>query len=109
MNEGPAPPPDEDANLMLAAGRGDEAAFAVLVRRWQDRVVSLATRTLGSAADAEDVAQEVFLRVHRARESYAPSARFSTWIYRITVNASLNHLRGRKARRAGASSNTPCK
>jgi RNA polymerase sigma-70 factor (ECF subfamily) len=70
------------------------------VRRWQDRVVSLATRTLGSAADAEDVAQEVFLRVHRARGSYEPSARFSTWIWRIIVNASLNHLRGRRARRA---------
>jgi RNA polymerase sigma-70 factor, ECF subfamily len=99
-NEGPAPPPDEDADLMLSAGRGDEAAFAALVRRWQDRVVSLATRTLGSAADAEDVAQEVFLRIHRARGSYARNARFSTWIYRITVNTSLNHLRGRKARRA---------
>lgn len=99
-NEGTAPPPDEDADLMLAAGRGDEAAFAALVRRWQDRVVSLATRTLSSAADAEDVAQEVFLRIHRARETYTPSARFSTWIYRITVNAALNHLRARKARRA---------
>jgi RNA polymerase sigma-70 factor (ECF subfamily) len=110
VNEGRAPPPppgesmsepaDEDAALMLAAGRGDEAAFASLVRRWQNRIVSLAYRYLGSAADAEDVAQEVFLRVHRARESYERNARFSTWIYRITVNASLNHLRGRKARKA---------
>ena len=91
---------DPDAALMTALRRGDEAAFATLVRRWQDRVVSLATRTLRSAADAEDVAQEVFLRVHRARETYEPTAAFSTWIYRITVNTSLNVLRARKARLA---------
>lgn len=85
---------------MLAVRGGDGGAFGELVRRWQGRVVSLAYRYLGSAADAEDLAQEVFLRVHRARESYEPSARFSTWIYRITVNSSLNHLRARKARKA---------
>lgn len=98
-NEGRDPTEDDDAARMLAVRAGDERAFAELVRRWQGRVVSLAYRYLGSAADAEDLAQEVFLRVHRARESYEPSARFSTWIYRITVNASLNHLRARRARR----------
>ena len=85
---------------MLSVRRGDERAFAELVRRYQGRVVSLAYRYLGSAADTEDLAQEVFLRVHRARESYEPSARFSTWIYRITANASLNFLRARKTRKA---------
>lgn len=90
---------DADAELMLRFQRGDEEAFAALVRRFQDRIVSLAYRYLGSAADAEDLAQEVFLRVYRAKESYEPSARFSTWIYRIASNTSLNHLRGRKARR----------
>lgn len=90
---------DPDQALMTALRRGDEAAFATLVRRWQDRVVSLAARTLRSAADAEDVAQEVFLRVYRARETYEPTAAFSTWIWRITVNTSLNALRARKARR----------
>src|SRR5688500_17134889 len=84
---------------MLRFQRGDEDAFAALVRRFQGRVVSLAYRYLGSAADAEDLAQEVFLRVYRAKESYEPSAKFSTWIYRMTANASLNQLRGRKARR----------
>jgi RNA polymerase sigma-70 factor (ECF subfamily) len=91
---------DPDAALMLAVRAGDGAAFTALVRRWQDRVVSLAYRYLGSAADAEDLAQEVFLRVHRARETYEPSARFSTWIHRITVNASLNFLRAKKVRRS---------
>lgn len=96
-----APSPDDpDAQLMLAFRGGDEGAFAALVHRWQDRVVSLANRYLRSTADAEDLAQEVFLRVHRARETYEPTARFSTWIYRITVNTSLNSLRGRRVRRA---------
>lgn len=90
---------DAEAELMLRFQRGDEEAFAALVRRFQNRVVSLAYRYLGSAADAEDLAQEVFLRVYRAKETYEPKAKFSTWIYRITANASLNHLRGRKARR----------
>ena len=90
---------DADAELMLAFQRGDEDAFGALVRRFQDRIVSLAYRYLGSAADAEDLAQEVFLRVYRAKGSYEPSARFSTWIYRIASNTSLNHIRGRKARR----------
>lgn len=101
MDIGQAPRDDRDADaeLMIRFQRGDEEAFAALVRRFQGRVVSLAYRYLGSAADAEDLAQEVFLRVHRAKEAYEPSAKFSTWIYRITANASLNHLRGRKARR----------
>jgi len=101
MNAGPTPrdPGDADAELMLRFQRGDDAAFAELVRMYQGRIVSLAYRYLGSAADAEDLAQEVFLRVYRAKESYEASAKFSTWVYRITANASLNYLRGRKARR----------
>jgi RNA polymerase sigma-70 factor, ECF subfamily len=101
MDIGQAPRDDRDADaeLMIRFQRGEEDAFAVLVRRFQGRVVSLAYRYLGSAADAEDLAQEVFLRVHRAKETYEPSAKFSTWIYRITANASLNFLRSRKARR----------
>ena len=101
MDIGQAPRDDRDADaeLMLSFQRGDEEAFAALVRSFQGRVVSLAYRYLGSAADAEDLAQEVFLRVYRAKESYERSAKFSTWIYRITANASLNFIRGRKARR----------
>ena len=101
MNAGQAPRDqrDADAELMLRFQRGDEAAFAALVRSFQGRIVSLAYRYLGSAADAEDLAQEVFLRVYRAKESYEASAKFSTWVYRITANASLNFLRGKKARR----------
>ena len=89
---------DADAELMIAFQRGEDAAFAEVVRRNQGRVVSLAYRYLGSAADAEDVAQEVFLRVYRAKESYAPTARFTTWLYRVTANAAMNHLRARRVR-----------
>jgi RNA polymerase sigma-70 factor (ECF subfamily) len=108
MNTGPVPRDqrDADAELMLRFQSGDEAAFAALVRSYQNRIVSLAYRYLGSAADAEDLAQEVFLRVYRAKESYEPTAKFSTWVYRITSNASLNFLRGRKARR-GVSGTMP--
>jgi RNA polymerase sigma-70 factor (ECF subfamily) len=92
--------PDPDTALMLSVRAGDERAFATLVRRWQNRIVSLAYRYLRSAADAEDLAQEVFLRVYRAKETYEPKSRFSTWIFRITVNASLNQLRARRTRKA---------
>jgi RNA polymerase sigma-70 factor (ECF subfamily) len=99
IGQAPSEDRDADAELMISFQRGDEEAFAALVRRFQGRVVSLAYRYLGSAADAEDLAQEVFLRVYRAKEKYEQSAKFSTWIYRITANASLNFLRGKKARR----------
>lgn len=92
--------PQSDAALMLRVREGDGDAFTALVRRHQDRVVSLATRYLADASEAEDLAQEVFLRVHRARETYEPSAKFTTWLHRITVNACLNQLRSRKARGA---------
>jgi RNA polymerase sigma-70 factor, ECF subfamily len=100
QGETPGAVPDADADLMLRFQSGDEGAFAALVRRYQDRIVSLAYRYLASSADAEDLAQEVFLRVYRAKDSYRASAKFSTWIHRITANASLNQLRGAKARRS---------
>ncbi len=84
---------------MLRFRGGDDDAFTEIVIRFQGRVVSLAYRYLGSAADAEDLAQEVFLRVFRARENYEPTAKFSTWIHRITANASLNVIRRRKVRK----------
>jgi RNA polymerase sigma-70 factor (ECF subfamily) len=90
---------DPDADVMLRCAQGDDDAFEEIVRRHQGRVASLAYRYLGSATDAEDVAQDVFLRIYRARESYEPTARFTTWMHRITVNASLNFLRKKRVRR----------
>lgn len=90
---------DPDVALMLALKDGDEAAFAELISRHQSRVVSLIYRFVGDETEAEDLAQEVFLRVFRMRDRYRPKARFSTWIYRIAANVSLNALRARSRRR----------
>jgi RNA polymerase sigma-70 factor (ECF subfamily) len=84
---------DEDARLMLAFGRGDAAAFEALFRRWSGPLLRYLERMLRDRASAEELVQEVFLRVHRARDRYAPEARFSTWLYRIATNLALNELR----------------
>jgi RNA polymerase sigma-70 factor (ECF subfamily) len=90
---------DYDVSLMLAFQRGDEIAFQELVERNHARVIGLVYRFVGDATDAEDLAQEVFLRIYRARLSYKPTAKFSTWMFRITANVSLNALRSRASRR----------
>lgn len=87
-----------DVELMLAFQAGDERAFAVLVDRHRNAIVNLTYRYLQNRADAEDLAQEVFLRVFRARARYEPTAKFTTWLYRVAVNASLNEIRNRKNR-----------
>lgn len=92
---------DADIDLMLRFRDGDEAAFEALVLKHQRAVLNLVFRYLGDAAQAEDAAQEVFLRVYRARRSYVPQAKFSTWLFRITVNYCLNEIRARKASPAG--------
>ncbi len=78
---------------MLAFQAGDESAFTKLVERNQARVFGLVSRFAGSAVSAEDLVQEVFLRVFRTAKKYKPSARFSTWLYRIAINLSLNAIR----------------
>ncbi len=91
---------DPDAALMFAFQRGEESAFATLVDRHRERVFRLACRYLGDDNAAEDLAQEAFMRVYRARHSWRPEAKFSTWLYRVTANACLNELRSRRTRRA---------
>ncbi len=90
---------DPDAALMQAFQRGDESAFERLVDRHRPRVLRLAYRYLGDEAAADDLAQEAFLRVYRSKHTWRPTARFSTWLYRVTANACLNEIRARKARR----------
>jgi RNA polymerase sigma-70 factor (ECF subfamily) len=90
---------DYDVGLMLAFQRGEEPAFQELVERNHARVIGLVYRFVGDATDAEDLAQEVFLRIYRARQTYKPAAKFSTWMFRITANVSLNALRSRASRR----------
>ena len=88
---------DPDIAAMLRLQEGDETALEEVVHRHQKNVLNLIYRYLGDATTAEDVSQEAFLRVYRARTSYTPTAKFTTWLYRITVNLCLNQIRSRKA------------
>lgn len=86
---------DEDPDLEGARG-GDREAFGRLVRRHHRRVYAAALHILGNHSDADDVAQESFVRAYRGLASFDGRADFSTWLYRITVNTALNALRGGK-------------
>jgi RNA polymerase sigma-70 factor (ECF subfamily) len=90
--------PTSSEDLMAKVAEGDEYAFEILVRRHQVSVLNLIYRFIGKRAQAEDLAQDVFIRVWQAAKSYEPRAKFSTWIYRITANLCLNELKsaGRK-------------
>ncbi len=87
---------EQDLELMLRVREGDELSFEVLLRRYRLPLVSYFNRMLRDRALAEDLAQEVFLRVYKARLRYRPDARFTTWLYRIATNLALNALRDRK-------------
>lgn len=84
---------DDDRRLMQAFCNGDESAFDALFRRWSGRVLRFVDRMIRDPAVAEELLQETFLRVHRAREKWEPSARFSTWLFTIATNVALNELR----------------
>ncbi len=90
---------DPDVQLMLRAKRGDETAFAELVANYQDRLVGILSHLIGDKETAEDLAQEVFMRVYRARETYEPLAKFSTWLFRIANNLASNSRRSKGRRR----------
>lgn len=82
-----------DADVMLRVKAGDQPAFDYLVQKYRRPMVSFMYRMAHNSAVAEDLAQEVFLRVYRSRESYEPSAKFTTWLYRIATNLAVNHAR----------------
>ena len=82
-----------DAELMARVGRDDMTALGLLAQRHRGRVLSLAYRLLGDWHRAEDVAQETFLRVRRAAGGYEPQAEFTTWLYRIVHNLSMDQHR----------------
>lgn len=84
---------DENVRLMLAFRDGHEAAYDTLFRRWAGPLLRFVERMVSDAGTAEELVQEVFLRVYRARDRYSPDARFSTWLYRIATNLALNELR----------------
>jgi RNA polymerase sigma-70 factor (ECF subfamily) len=78
---------------MLEVKAGDEASFELLLRKYRTPLVNFLYRMVRDQGTAEDLAQEVFLRVYRARLEYAPSAKFTTWMFRIATNLALNALR----------------
>ncbi|MGH9547172.1 MAG: RNA polymerase sigma factor [Terriglobales bacterium] len=82
-----------DAEVMLQVKAGDDSAFSYLVQKYRRPMMSFMFRMTHSNAVAEDLAQEVFLRVYRSRESYEASAKFTTWLYRIATNLAVNHAR----------------
>ena len=94
---------DPDADLMRRVASGDAAAIQSLIGRKLPRVLALATRMLGDQVEAEDVAQELFLRVWRnASRWQSGKARFDTWIHRVTLNLCYDRLRRRKETPANA-------
>ena len=84
--------------LISLAKRGDMAAFEQLVLAHEKRVYNIALRMAGSSEDAKDISQEVFLKVFRSIPNFDERAAFSTWIYRITVNACIDEMRKRKGK-----------
>ncbi len=89
---------DPDIRLMLRVREDDPAAFAELVARYQHRLIAVLHHVVGNRAEAEDLAQEVFLRVYRHRKKYRPHAKFATWLFTIANNLALNFLRRRQRR-----------
>lgn len=86
---------DHDAALMLQVQEGDLEAFEALVEKYKQPVVNIISRIIGDRIEAEDLAQKVFLQVHKASDRYEARAKFSTWLFTIARNLSLNELRRR--------------
>jgi RNA polymerase sigma-70 factor (ECF subfamily) len=87
---------DPDIRLMLRVRNDEAGAFEELVANYQHRLVGVMHHLVGNAEEAEDLAQEVFLRVYRARKKYRPRSKFSTWLFTIANNLALNALRTRQ-------------
>jgi len=89
---------DPDVRLMLEVRSDNAAAFEALVLRYQDRLIAILKHLVGNPDWAEDLAQEVFLRVYRARKTYTPGAKFATWLFTIANHVACNALRSRSRR-----------
>jgi len=97
---GASPAPDLDAQLMLRVRDGDEDSFRVLLDKHRNPLVHFLYRMVQEQPVSEELAQEVFLRIYRSRASYEPTARFTTWMFRIATHLALNWLRDEKNERA---------
>jgi RNA polymerase sigma-70 factor (ECF subfamily) len=90
---------DYDAELMLRVKEGDEPSFGLLLEKHRSSVVHFLYRMVQNHAVAEELAQEAFLRVYRSRTSYEPTAKFTTWLFRIATHLALNSIRDGKSER----------
>lgn len=81
---------------MLRVRAGDESSFAVLLEKHRNSVIHFVYRMVQNQAVAEELAQEVFLRVYKSRESYEPTAKFTTWLFRISTHLTLNYVRDKR-------------
>jgi RNA polymerase sigma-70 factor, ECF subfamily len=90
---------DQDTALMIEVSRGDVASFDLLLNRHRNSVVNHLFRLVQNHAIAEELAQDVFIRVYRSREKYQPDAKFTTWLFRITTNVALNWRRDTRRER----------
>jgi RNA polymerase sigma-70 factor, ECF subfamily len=96
-----------DVQLMLGVKAGDDTSFELLLQRYRRPLVNFLYRMVRDSTSAEDLAQEVFLRVYRARKDYAPNAKFTTWLFRIATNLALNALRDGRHRQLEVSIDQP--
>ena len=96
-----------DVQLMLDVKAGDERSFELLLQRYRTPLVNFLFRMVRAREEAEDLAQEVFLRVYRARKDYVPSAKFTTWLFRIATNLALNSVRDNRYQRMEVSLDAP--
>jgi RNA polymerase sigma-70 factor (ECF subfamily) len=92
----------DDAAIMLALRDGNMAGFDFLIQKYRKPIIHFMYRMVHNQAIAEELAQEVFLRVYRSRETYRAEARFSTWLYRIATNLGVNHARDTKHERTAS-------
>src|ERR1700691_6361009 len=96
-----------DVQLMLDVKAGDDASFDFLLQKYRMPLVNFLYRMVRDTATAEDLAQEVFLRVYRARKKYSPSAKFTTWLFRIATNLALNSVRDNRHHQMEVSLDAP--
>ena len=89
----------DDEKLAELAGKGDAKAFEELVLRHADKVFRMAWKWCGNRADAEDITQEVFMKLARKMHQYEPTAKFTTWLYQVTLNEARDYYRREKRRR----------
>jgi RNA polymerase sigma-70 factor (ECF subfamily) len=94
---------ERDAQLMLRVKEGDDASFAALLERYRAPVIHFIYRMVQSQHIAEELAQDVFLRVYRARKGYEPNAKFTTWLFRIATHIALNAIRDGRGERGAES------